>query len=114
MALSVIASQSFGWRQFTGRTVNGIGIDIPSYAPSVLLRGSVQPVPRTLFQELGLDWKRKYITIFNFHQVTGVERDSAGDRVDFDGKEFQVLSEDEWTNLDGWSETLCVEVPPDV
>jgi len=109
-ALTVIESQDFQWLQFLGRDTNSIGIDNANYAPAVPLEGSVQPVPRSLFQALGLDWKKNHITIYNFENITGIQRDSSGDRVIFGGKTYQALSENDWSQIDGWTGTLFAEV----
>ena len=109
-ALSIIQKQSFGLLKFIDRTTNDIGLDLPSYEPEVILSGSVQAVPRSLYQHLGLDWKKNYIMIYSSDNITGVERNSSGDKVTFAGKTFLVESENDWKPIDGWSGVLCVEV----
>lgn len=111
-ALTVIPKQSFGYLKFLSKTTNDIGIDVPTYAPEVTLFGSVQAVPRTLFQSLGLDWKKNYIMIYSSDELTGIERDSSGDRVVFGGKTYQALYENDWRQIYGWAGVLCVEVNP--
>lgn len=110
MALTVIQKQEFGYLKFISRAANDIGIDIPSYEPEVTLSGSVQAVPRSLFQHLGLDWKKNYIMIYSSDDITGIERDSSGDKVLFAGKTFLVESENDWKPIDGWAGVLCVQV----
>ena len=110
-ALTVITSQGFGYIKFTGRATNAIGIDVPVYDPAVQVKGSIQAVPRSLFQHMGLDWKRNYIMIYCDPVILGVDRDSAGDRIEFDGKTYQVLSENDWQPMDSWQGLLCVEIP---
>lgn len=110
-ALSIIQPQPFEYLKFAGRTTNDIGIDVPSFDPSETMTGSIQAVSRTLYQVMGLDWKKNYIVIYSVGAITGVERDSSGDRVRFNGKTFQVLSENDWQPMDGWQGSLCVEIP---
>lgn len=110
-ALSIIDSHDFILLKFIGQTTNGIGIDVPSYDDPANLSGSIQAVPRSLFQHLGLDWKKNYIMIYSSDDIVGVDRDNSGDRIQFNSKEFQVLSENDWKPIDGWSGILCVEVP---
>ena len=109
-AFKVINKDSFIYRQFDSRSPNGIGIDVPSYKPDVPLKGSIQAVPRRLYQQHGLDWKKNYITIYSSNTIEGVNRDTSGDRIVFDGKLFQVLDENNWTPIDGWNGVMCVEV----
>ncbi len=63
-ALSIIAKQSFSYYQFQSRTPNAIGQDVATYAEPITLTGSVQPVPRTLYQDYGLDFQRNYINVY--------------------------------------------------
>ena len=109
-AFKVINKDSFIYRQFKSRTTNSIGIDVPEFEPDVDLKGSIQAVPRRLYQLHGLDWKKNYITIYSSDTIEGVNRDTSGDRVVFDGKLFQVLDENDWTPIDGWNGVICVEV----
>lgn len=109
-AFKIINKDSFIYRQFDSRSTNGIGIDLPAYKPDVTLNGSIQAVPRRLYQQHGLDWKKNYITIYSSDAIEGVNRDTSGDRIIFDGKLFQVLDENNWTPIDGWNGVMCVEV----
>jgi hypothetical protein len=109
-AFKIINKDSFIYRQFKSRTTNSIGIDIPVFEPDVDLNGSVQAVPRRLYQHHGLDWKKNYITIYSSDTIEGVNRDTSGDRVIFNGKLFQVLDENDWKPIDGWNGVICVEV----
>jgi len=110
-ALSILPQQGFQWVKFNGRTTNDIGIDVPSYDNAVDLSGSVQSVDRSLYQKMGLDWKRIYIIIYSLTDIIGIERDSSGDKVIYAGKTFQVLSENDWIPMNDWSGVLCVEIP---
>lgn len=109
-ALSLIDAQPFDYLKFAGRTTNDIGIDVPAYDPAVTLYGSIQAVPRSLFQVMGLDWKKNHIMIYSSSDLTGIQRDSSGDRVEFNGRTFQGLSENDWTPIDGWSGVILVEI----
>jgi hypothetical protein len=108
-AFKVISKDTFIYRQFKARTTNSIGIDIPEYEDDVELKGSIQAVPRRLYQQHGLDWKKNYITIYSSDTIEGVNRDTSGDRIVFDEKLFQVLDENDWTPIDGWNGVMCVQ-----
>ncbi len=109
-AFKIIDKDTFIYRQFKSRTTNSIGIDVPEFEDDIELKGSVQAVPRKLYQEYGLDWKKKYITIYSSDTIEGVDRDTSGDRIIFNGKLFQVLDEINWIPIDGWNGVMCVEV----
>lgn len=109
-AFKVIKKDAFIYRQFKSRTTNSIGIDVPEFEPDVELKGSVQAVPRRLYQQNGLDYKKNYITIYSSDVIEGVNRDTSGDRIIFNGKLFQVLDENDWKPIDGWNGVMCVEV----
>ena len=109
-AFKVIAKQSFIYRQFDDRATNSIGIDIPAYKTDVKLKGSIQAVPRRLYQLHGLDWKKNYIMIYSSDKIDGVNRDTSGDIVVFDGNTFQVLDENDWSPIDGWNGVMCVQI----
>lgn len=109
-AFNVISKDTFIYRQFKSRTTNDIGIDVPAFENDIPLKGSIQAIPRRLYQQHGLDWKKKYITIYSSDSIEGVDRDTSGDRVVFNGKLYQVLDENEWTPIDGWNGVICVQV----
>ena len=109
-AFKVIGKDAFLYRQFDKRETNSVGIDVPSYLPDVELKGSVQAVPRRLYQLHGLDWKKKYITIFSSDKIDGPDRDTSGDRLTFNGKLYQALEENDWTPIDGWNGVMCVQI----
>lgn len=113
-ALDVIASQPVQYLQFTGNTTTGAGREIPSFAAEVpVLIGSVQAVPRNRYQFLGLDLEKDYVTWFVPQNVVGVERDSAGDRIKYAGKLWQLQSTNSWFAQDGWLSITCVAIGPD-
>jgi len=109
-AFKIIDKDTFIYRQFKKRETNSIGIDVPEFEDDVPLKGSIQTVPRRLYQQHGLDWKKNYITIYSSDVIEGVNRDTSGDRVLFNGKLFQALEENNWTPIDGWNGVICVEV----
>ena len=109
-ALSLIAKQEFGHIKFNGRTTNAIGLDVTTYDDEVTLSGSVQAVPKTVYQHLGLDWKKTYINIYNTTLINGVGRDTSGDKVTFSGRTYQVMPDTDWRSIDGWSGVMCVGI----
>lgn len=108
IALSVIARQTVSYFAFTGRVLNAVGEDIPSYADSVDIVGSLQPVPRILYEQYGLDLQKTYYTFYTSNPVKDVGRDVSGDQFEFGGQRFQVESNNDWYAQDGWKGVLCV------
>ncbi|OWK42193.1 phage collar protein [Fimbriiglobus ruber] len=111
MALSVIGKSSFTYLAFASRTPNQIGQDVTKYESPVPLQGSVQPVPRSLYQQYGLDFQRNYINVYVSRAVLDVTRDVSGDMIEFNGNSYQCLSITPWAAIDGWSAVLCIQVP---
>lgn len=113
MAMTIIAKQTFTYSAFLGRVLNSIGMQVPSYATPVVVQGSVQPVPRNLYAQLGLDLQGSYFWFFVPQKIFDVARDISGDQFIFNNKTYQTLSKTAWDALDGWDSVLCVQVPSD-
>lgn len=110
LALSVIARQQFQYFQFLSRAQNAIGQDIATYAAPLSLSGSVQPVPRELYHDNGLDFQRNYFLFYVSENVIDPRRDVSGDIMNFAGNTYQCISENDWFPIDGWTGVLCVQV----
>ena len=111
MALSVIASQQIVYLAYVSRSVNSIGLYEDVYASPVTVFGSIQPVPRTLMQTLGLDLQKQYVNIFVPQDVVDIARDITSDKFQFSGKTYKGISLTAWHSVDGWSEILAIMVP---
>ena len=111
LAMTAIAKQALGYLAYSSRTVAANGDYVPVYASHVTVYGSVQPIKRSLYDQLGLDFQKGYYNIFVPQAVTDIKRASAGDLFMYNNKSFQVLSNEPWFDMDGWDQTLCVEVP---
>lgn len=112
-ALSLIRPQSIAYLQCTGRTLDAAGRDVAVYAAPVdVPRTSVQAVPLGRYAQLGLDYKRRYVTVFAPVNIVGVSRDRTGDRISYDSEYYDVEMETPWFRVDGWVEILAVYVLP--
>lgn len=111
MAMSILGRQQFIYYAFASRSLNQLGQDIPVYDTPVSLFGSVQPIPRNLYQEYGLDFDRYYLTFYVSRSVMDVARDVSGDAFAFNEKYYQCLSKTDWFPQDGWVALLAVQVP---
>jgi hypothetical protein len=110
-ALRVIKPSAFQYVAYQSRTTNSIGLDVATYAAPVTLRGSIQPVPRNIFEQYGLDFQKSYIWVYVQKNISDIDRDRSSDRIIFNGKTYQILSNTEWYPIDGWSAFICVYVP---
>lgn len=110
-AFALIARQSFLYIAYDERLIQTTGMYVPEYAAGVMVTGSVQAVPRTLFERMGLDFQKNYSTFFVPQAIQGVDRATTGDRFYFNNRLWQVQSTTEWVGVDGWDEALCVQVP---
>jgi hypothetical protein len=111
MALKVITPQTLAYYEFNGRSLNSIGYTVATYAPGVTAYGSLQPIPRNLYESMGLDLQRDYCMIFVSKGVIDVERDVSGDMMIYQGTFLQCVSVTNWFRQDGWDQVLAVRVP---
>lgn len=109
-ALTLIGKQEFQYYRFKSRSLNVNGQDIPVYEAPLCERASIQPVPRELFQQYGLDFQKHYITIIAPLDVMDIRRDVSGDLVVYGGLMFQCLSKTQWFKQDGWGSVIAVQI----
>jgi hypothetical protein len=111
MALTAIAPQTVEYYAYTSRTLNAVGMYVTTFAEPVDVQGSFQPVPRALYQQLGLDFTKNYAMFYATQQLGDVTRDRTGDQLAFNGKRWQIEAANDWHAVDGWNGVLCIEVP---
>jgi hypothetical protein len=112
-ALSIIGKQSFLYVRFLTRSENAIGLDVSQYAAPVPMVGSVQAIPRNLYERYGLDLQGDYKTFYVSSNIIDVERIKAGDQFIYANQRYQSLSETDWFLMNGWTGIVCVHVPGD-
>lgn len=83
IALGVLASQTFTYFAFVQRTPQPNGLYVDTYTAGMTFRGSVQPVPRSMFERLGLDFQKTYVNVFLPREVVDVDRDVSSDYIVF-------------------------------
>lgn len=111
LALSHTGMVKADYYRFTGRATNGIGVDVATYAAPVVVRGQWQPVPRNVYQQLGLDLQKSYVNWITRDLMQDVGRDVSGDQVERIGRRYQVLSATPWGDVAGFSKYLLVQIP---
>lgn len=110
MAFRLIAQQAFDYYAFAGRITSEYGLLISTYEMPVAFSGSVQPVPRNLYMNNGLDFQKNYVTFFLPKNAIDIDRDVSGDLFFFNGGTYQCLSRTNWFSQDGWEAMLAVEI----
>ena len=108
-ALTLTGSQSFLYIQNTGRVDNGIGQDIAQYNAPIQISGSVQAVPRNLFEVYGLDFQKQYLMFYVSRHILDVERDVSGDKIQYAGATYQCTSQTDWNAQNGWTGVISVK-----
>jgi hypothetical protein len=110
-ALRILGNQSVLYYKNTGRTTSATGRYVTEYAaPLIVSTGSVQPVDSSRYAERGLDVERVYVTWYVPADVIGVERDAAGDMIEWKGEKYQCQHGTDWFGQDGWKSITCVKV----
>lgn len=107
-ALKLIAKQTVTYYKALDRELNDIGQDVTEYDDSISIVGSLQPVPRALYDQLGLDLQKSYYTFYTSNNVLDVARNISGDQFVFNNQRYQVESNNDWYAQDGWKGVLCV------
>lgn len=111
-AFKIIAKNTVQYYRNTGRTASTVGTYVAAYASPVAMQGSVQAVPRSRYAELELDLSKDYITFYTMNNILGLEREVAGDKLVWNGREYACESPDDWYAQDGWMGVLCIDVGP--
>lgn len=83
IALGVLGPQTFTYFAFISRAPQPNGMLVSTYAAGTAFRGSVQPVQRSLFERLGLDFQRNYVNVFLSREVVDIDRDVSSDYIVF-------------------------------
>jgi hypothetical protein len=107
-ALSVITPTTVTYYKALERTVNEVGIYVTQYDEGACISGSLQPVPMALYQQLNLDFMKRYYKFYTSTVFEDVTRDKSGDQLEFDGNRYQVVDLDDWNKIDGWNGVLVV------
>ena len=110
MASQLIVFQTIQYYQYESRALNDVGQDVTTYLAVVNIIGSWQPVPRNLYPIYGLDLQKDYFTFYTSNNLLDVTRDVSGDQLAFQGRRYQVESNNDWFQLVGWKGILCVDL----
>lgn len=110
-ATSVLGcNQQFEFYQFQGSTLDDLGRDIPQYSDPINLTGSIQAVPNKMYEQLGLDLDKNYITVFCPQLIQSLAQNSQPDKIIWNNRTFEAVETKDWTNLNGYTKALFVEI----
>ena len=109
-ALTLIPKQNFIYRKFNSSQINDYGIKVDVYDTDIVFEGSVQAVDSKMYQQLGLDFSKKYINIYSSLNIKNVNREQeTPDKIIWNNKEYLVVNCSDWYIQDGWTNILAVE-----
>ena len=110
MAQSVIPPVCITYYKFMDREVNDVGVIVSGYDDGITIYANVHPVQRSVYQDYGLDFNKKYIKVFAQKNVIDLDRDVSADKIKYDGEMYQVHNKTDWKRYNGWNSFLAVRI----
>jgi hypothetical protein len=113
-AMRLTGSTTIQWYGQPTTVLNEIGLLVSTYADPVPVQASVQPVPRTMMQFLGLDANKEYVMVYASTKMDDLARGRPGDQFQYSAYMYQIMSNTEWFPINGWNGTMAVKIglPP--
>ncbi len=108
LALTHLPPVYFKHRYYTGETRNAIGVLVPSYSDWVVCRGMVQPVARSRYADLGLDFAKNYVNIWGSINLRTVALQEQPDQIHYNGKIWTITTVTEWNPYNWWGNFTAV------
>ena len=109
-AQSAIGVQDIIVKRFLSRSANESGDLVSTYENPIEVSVSVQPVTRSMYSKMGLDFEKTYISILSTEDVMDLSRDRSGDVVEFGGNIYETTGKTDWSKSAGWVRVICVKV----
>lgn len=110
MASEILGRTDYVYFAADGRALDDRGIWAPTFAAGVPLKDSIQPLKRSLYSKMGLDFDKYYISIVTDSSLLVVERGTSGGQIEYQGDRYQLLSNTDWAPIDGWSRVLAIRL----
>lgn len=110
IASTVVPMQTITYYPYASRTINDVGLEVTAYGTTQQLKASVQAVSRNTYEQFGLDLQRKYVTVFIQKNLIDIDRGVSGDKITYNGETYQIESETDWMNVDGWTYLMAVRI----
>ena len=108
-ALSVLPAVNYYYRHYEGETRNELGVKIPSYGPWQVCRGMVQPVQRSKYEDLGLDFAKNYINVWGTLNLKTVGLQNQPDQILWNGCLWNITAVNEWAQYNSWVNVTAVQ-----
>ncbi len=107
---SVIGKQQYQIKKWLGKTTNAAGFEIDEYAEPANRIASVQPVGRSKYEYMGLDFSKLYIKIFDVQLIDVLNRTENADQIIWQGGIYKAMPDMDWSKSGSWNSVLCVRV----
>lgn len=108
---SVIGRQAYDYVQWLGRTTNDQGYEIDEWADPVPRQAGIYPMSRETIREMGLEFEKQYIQIFDTELIGLLSRGSNADKIIFNGGEWRALpTSNDWFPSGGWGQVIAVRL----
>ena len=108
-ALSVLPAVNFYYRLYEGETRNELGVKIPSYGQWLSCRGMVQPVNRSKYEDLGLDFAKNYINVWGTLNLKTVGLQNQPDQILWNSCIWTITAVNEWFQYNNWVNVTAVQ-----
>lgn len=109
LAMSVIPPRDIEWLQFDKITTNEFGLDVPTYKAPQIIKASVQAVPNSMYQELGIDFTKNLLSVHANADIQDTSTQKVADRLLIDGKYYNVVQKVDWFHFNGWVDVIVSE-----
>ena len=104
-----VMSGVFSFRSLIGEEKTRIGTKIPKYGNWNPVQGEVQPVQRSRYSDLGLDFSKNYINAWGSVVMNTVTEMKQPDQILWRGMLWTVTSVNEWNPQNGWVNVTAVQ-----
>ncbi len=116
MATRLIGKSSYTYFAFVSRVLDDRGVWNSTYAAGTSLADSIQPIPRELYESMGLDLDRYYLMVHTDNDLLVLDRGRGADQIEYQSDRYELLSDNDWMPQDGWRGVLAVRlnatIPP--
>lgn len=110
IARRLIKYQSVQYFKFLESAPDAVGQLVSVFELPQSIQGSWQPVKRSLYNQMGLNFSKDYANFYSANDLLGISRDYSGDEVVYNGARYKIESVTRWYVLDGWNAALLVKI----
>ncbi len=110
MATRLIGKSSYTYFAATGQVTDDRGFRNTTYAAGTSLADSIQPIPRELYESMGLDLDRYYLMVYTDNDLLVLDRGRGADQIEYQSDRYELLSDNDWMPQDGWRGVLAVRL----